>query len=127
MIHNTKELYDQMLATPDLCGKFELIGKTICWELFAGFAIEISIEPPATHFGIEKRLFKRFTVPITHWHPDEKDVFEEVCRIGLKGNVLVIRENLLVTSVIYMGKEENCPYLPKRKWAWGRITYLKAE
>lgn len=31
MVQNTKELYEKMLTTPDLCGKFELVDKTIFW------------------------------------------------------------------------------------------------
>ena len=126
MIQSTKELYEKMLVTPDLCGKFKLIDKTIFWDLFDGFIIRISIEPPATHFSIEKKLFWEFTDTVTHWHPEENEIFEEVCNIGLKGNVLVIRRNFFFDSVLYMGKEEVCPYSPKKKWSWGKIYYLKA-
>ena len=127
MVHNTKELYDKMIETPNLCGKFELVGKTIFWDLFDGFDIQISIEPPDTYFSIEKKLFWKITDQITHWHPNEENIYDEVCEIGLKGNVAVIRKNLLFTSVVYMGKEENCPFSPKKKWSWGKILYLKAK
>ena len=116
VVHNTKELYDKMLETPNLCGKFELVGKTIFWDLFDGFDIQISIEPPDTYFSIEKKLFWKITDPITHSHPDEEDIYDKICEIGSKGNVTVIRKNLLFTSVIYMGKEEDCPFSPKKKW-----------
>lgn len=127
MFQNTKELYDKMCSTPDLCGTFALVEKSIMWNLFDGYKVIISIEPPATHFSIEKKLFWKITDQITHWHPDENDIYREVCNIGLKGNVLVIRKTFLGDSVLYMGKEENCPYSPKNKWSWGKIYYLKAE
>ncbi len=127
MVHNTKELYEKMLETTGLCGTFKLVNKTIIWNLFEGFIIEISIEPPATHFSIEKKLFRNITDSITHWHPNEDDVYNEVCNIGLEGNVLVIRKNWFFDSVIYMGKEENCPYSQKKKWSWSKIYYLKAN
>jgi len=127
MVQNTKELYEKMLATPELCGKFELVDKTIFWDLFDGYNIQISIEPPATHFSIEKKLFWKITDTVTHWHPEQEDIYDEVCKIGLKGNVLVIRKNILFTSTIYMGKEELCPYSSKKKWSWGKVYYLKAK
>lgn len=127
MIQSTKELCEKMLETPDLCGKFELVDKTIFWDLFDGFVIRISIEPPETLFDIETMLFGVFPDYITHWHPDEDEIYDQVCHIGLKGSVLVLRRNFFGTSVLYMGKEEHCPYSPQRKRLWGKIYYLKAK
>ncbi len=127
MVQNTKDLYEKMLATPDLCGKFKLVDKTIFWDLFDGYDIQISIEPPATLFSIEKKLFWKITDSVIHWHPEQEDIYDEVCKIGLKGNVLIIRKNLLFSSAIYIGKEELSPYSSKKKWSWGRIYYLKAK
>lgn len=127
LIQNTKELYDKMCNTHDLCGTFKFTDKMIVWDLFEGYEIKISIEPPATHFSIEKKLFWKLTNQITHWHPDEEDIFEQVCNIGSKGNVVVIRKNLLFTSVVYMGREENCLFSSKSKWSWGKIYYLEAK
>lgn len=127
MIQSTKELYNKMLETSGICGKFELIDNTIFWNLFDGYEIQISIDPPDTYFGIAKKLFGKITDSIIHWHPNEEDVFQEVCAIGLKGHVLVIRKNLLCSSVVYMGKEGNSPYSIKKKLSWGKIYYLKAK
>lgn len=93
MVQNTKELYEKMLTTPDLCGKFELVDKTIFGDLFDGYDIQISIEPPATLLSIGRKLFWKITDMVTHWHPEQEDIYDEVCKIGLKGNVLVIRKN----------------------------------
>ena len=127
MIRSTKELYDKMLDTPDLCGKFELVDKTIFWDIFEGIDIKISIEPPDTLFDIETKLFGKIPDPITHWHPDEEEIYDQVCQVGLKGNVLVIRRNIFGVSILYMGKHENCAYSPQRKWSWGKIYYLEAK
>lgn len=77
--------------------------------------------------SIGRKLFWKITDMVTHWHPEQEDIYDEVCKIGLKGNVLVIRKNLFFTSTIYMGKEELCPYSSKKRWSWGRIYYLKAK
>ncbi len=126
MFQNTKELYEKMCNTPDLCGIFELKGETIHWSLFEGYNIQVAVDPRDNYFGIDKKI-GILSDPITHWHPETDEIYEEVCNIGLKGNVLVIRKNLLCTSVVYMGEEENCPYSAKKKWSWGKILYLKAK
>lgn len=123
----TKELFDMMQDTPELCGKFELVGETIFWDLCTGIDIEISIQPPSTYFGIGRRLFGKIPHTITHWHPECEEVYDEVLNIGSEGNVLVIRDNILFPSVLYAGKEEECPYLPTTKWRFGRILYSKAK
>ena len=127
MFQNTKELYEKMCNTPDLCGTFELEGETILWNLFEGYNIQISVDPRDNYFNIEKKSIGNLADQITHWHPEADEIYEEVCNIGLKGNVLVIRKNLFCTSVLYMGKEENCPYSSKKNWSWGKILYLKSK
>ncbi len=127
MVQSTKALYEKMCNTSDLCGKFEMIDNTIFWNLFEGLDIEIYIEPSDTYFAIDKKPFWLIPRPLVHWHPDEEDVYEQICNMGLKGNVLVIGKSLFGSGVLYMGKEENCPYSPKKKWLWGRRYYLKAE
>lgn len=126
MFQNTKDLYDKMRNTPNLCGQFNLVGDTILWNLFDGYIIRIALDPRDNYFSIEKRMLGKLTCEITHWHPALDEVFEEICNIGLKGNVLVIRKSWLWTSVLYMGMEEQCPYSSKKKWSWGKILYLKA-
>ena len=124
---NTEDLYNKILDTPLLCGRFELVEKTIFWNLYDGFEIEISIEPPDSCFEIQRRWLKNICIPLTHWHPDEDEVYSQVCNIGLKGNVLVIRENWFGVSILYMGDKEKCPYPADKKWSWGKIYYLLAK
>ena len=127
MFQNTKELYDKMRDTPDLCGTFELKGDIIHWNLFEGYNIQIAVDHRDNYFNIEKKLVGGLADQLTHWHPEADEIYEEVCNIGSRGNIIVIRKNLFWTSVLYMGKEENCPYSQKKKWSWGKILYLKAK
>ena len=64
---------------------------------------------------------------ITHWHPDSNEIYDEICRIGKRGNVLVIKKNLLGETVLYMGEKEKCPYNPKIKKFLSKIYYLEAK
>lgn len=125
--NTTKELYDMMLNTPNLCGKFELVDDTIFWYLFDGIEIEISIGRMDTYFGISRKKSGKIPDGIIHWHPDCEEIYNDVLNIGLEGNVLVIQKNILYVSVIYSGKEEECPYSPETKRRFGKIFYLKAK
>lgn len=42
---NTGELYKMMRQTPELCGRFELDGKKIRWDLYQGIRIELTADP----------------------------------------------------------------------------------
>lgn len=127
MLQNTKELYDRMRDTPGLCGTFEMKDDAIHWDLFEGYNIQLAVHPRDNYFNIEKKRLGGLVDQLTHWHPESDEIYEDVCSIGLKGNVLVIRKNPLFASVVYMGKEEYCPYSPERKRLWGKIHYLKAR
>lgn len=122
-----QELYNMILDNPNLNGVFKLVDNTIFWDLNNKISIEIGVDPRDCYFGINRFLFGKITDSITHWHPELNEIYEDVCNIGLKGNVLVIRKNILYTSVLYMGKEEECPYSPNKKWSFGRIYYIKGE
>jgi hypothetical protein len=52
---------------------------------------------------------------------------EELYTLGKKGNVLVLKNFLLGTAVFYMGEPEKYAFNPKKKWHWGKITYLKQK
>lgn len=119
---NGQELYELMLATEDLCGSFEVSGDTISWNLYDKIHIEISVAPQDCMFSIEKKL-----TGITHWHPTCYEIYDEVCKVGKRGNVLVMRSFLGGASVLYMGPKADCPYDEKKKWSWGRRYYLEAK
>ncbi len=127
MITSTKELYEKMCATTDLCGRYEVVGETIFWALYDGYSVRICVTPTDTCISIEKKSVGKITTEITHWHPDAEDIYEEVCNIGVKGNVLVIRKSWFSASVLFIGKADNCPYNQKTRWLWGKIYHLKAE
>lgn len=127
MFQNAKELYDKMRHTPNLCGKIQLDGEIIRWDLHMGYQIQISVDPRDTYFNIEQKPGGVKEDQITHWHPDPNEIFDQICNIGLRGNILVIRKNFLWSSVLYMGTEEGCPYSKTKKWSWGKLFYLQAN
>lgn len=119
-----QELYDKMKDNPDLAGEFVYAGYGIEWKVFEKYLVVVSDE----YIGIDRILFKRLTDPLTHWHPDDKEIYEDICRLGTKGNVTVIHKvlfGLLGTTIVYSGPASECQC--KRKWLFGKYIYLYAK
>ena len=56
---NSKELYEMMLQSPDLCGAFELLSDdgNIVWNLYDDIRIELGVDPHDCYLGVSKMLF----------------------------------------------------------------------
>ena len=123
---NNSQLYDMMLKTPDLCGKIEFDESFIHWQLNEDITLNIGVDPQDCYIGVEKKvgILKK---NITHWHPDISDIYKDICKIGKKGNVLVIRSFLGGATVLYYGSEELCPYPKEKKMFLGKYYYIVAE
>ena len=125
---NSQALYDRMLQTPDLCGDFKLVqNNKIEWHLYENYKIELGVDPRECYLGIAKLLFGKIESSITHWHPTNFEIYNEVCRIGKRGNVLVLRSSWFGTTVLYSGSKEDCPYSPDQKHLIGDFYYLEAS
>ncbi len=115
-------LYIQMKNNNNLAGTFEKIGNgTIMWHLFDGFTVTICQE----YIGFDRKLFGFVQDSFTHWHPEDNEIYDDICDIGTKGNVTVIHKSFLGESILYHGPKDNCKY--KRKWLFGRYYYFYAE
>lgn len=117
---NGLDLYSLMRATKDLCGNYELIGETIFWDLYDGF--NLHVDASDGYVSIHDK-----TRQITHWHPEPEDIYNEVCKIGKRGNVMVIHVFCGFGGVCYMGPKENCPYKKQESNRFGTYFYLEAE
>jgi hypothetical protein len=117
---NGQELYGLMQSVDDLCGNYELRNDIIYWDLYDKIHLEIGVDEHESMISVEGKV-----LGITHWHPNNFEVFHDVCAIGKRGNVMVIRTILGCGGVLYMGKKEDCPY--REKSIFGRFYYLEAK
>lgn len=126
---NSKELYEMMLQTPDLCGVFELTenNERIVWNLHENIRIEIEVDPRDCYFGVSRLLFGKVESGITHWHPTIFEIYDDVCNIGKRGNVMVLRATLSSGALMYSGSKADCPYSPDKKYLFGQYFYLEAK
>lgn len=125
---STEQLYGMMLKNSDLCGKFELDDKKefITWDLCDNYRIMLSVTEEDGYFAVCKPT-RGGLREITHWHPENYEIYEDVCRIGTRGNIAVIRTYLTGSSLIYAGHREECPYQQGKKRLFGKYYYIETR
>ena len=126
---STEELYGMMLETPDLCGRFELdkSAGSITWNLSENIVIEIGVDPPECYIGINKSHGGKVGGEITHLHPSVFEIYDEICKIGRRGNVTVLRASPVGSALLYAGRKDVCPYPREKKLLLGKYYYLEAR
>ncbi len=126
---SAEDLYGMMRKTPDLCGAFELTEdqQGIRWRVREDIQITLGVDPRDCYVGVEKLLFGKIESGITHWHPTEYEIYDEVCKIGKRGNVLVLRQRAGSGAVLYSGSKAECPYQPNKKILFGKYYYIEAK
>ena len=126
---SSADLYDMMCATPDLCGEFDLTEdmQGIRWRIREDIQITLGVDPHDCYIGVDKLLFGKIESGITHWHPTEYEIYDEVCKIGKRGNVLVLRQGAGSGAVLYSGSRDECPYKPDQKVFLGKYYYIEAK
>ncbi len=126
---STEELYGMMLETPDLCGRFELdkSAGSITWNLSENIVIEIGVDSPECYIGINKSHGGKVGGEITHLHPSVFEIYDEICKIGKRGNVTVLRASPGGSALLYAGREDVCPYPREKKLLLGKYYYLEAR
>ena len=122
----TKELFEQLLEMPDLHSVPELDGEILIWKLYNNAYVRAYCDSYDTCIEI---IGTSFTCSSTHWHPDEDDMLDELYLLGKKGNILVLKSFLMGmgTGVFYLGEPEKYRFNKKRKWHWGKLTYLEQK
>ena len=124
-----EQLYAMMRDTPDLCGEFELTedGEGIRWRVREDMQITLGVGPYEGYIGVERLLLGKIGSEITHWHPSAFERYDEVCEIGKRGNVLVLRQRAGSGAVLYSGRRDECPYKPDQKVLFGKYYYIEAK
>ena len=126
---SAEDLYGMMRDTPDLCGEFDLTedGQGIRWRIREDIQITLGVDPHDCYIGVEKLLLGKIESGITHWHPTEYEIYDEVCEIGKRSNVLVLRARAGSGAVLYSGSRDECPYKPDQKVLFGKYYYIEAK
>ena len=125
----TKELYDAIICKPDLHSQPVLHDNILVWHLYKSAYVQAFCHDGDTSIDIIGNSI--FSGSIMHWHPNEDDMISELYALGKKGNMLVLKKTLLITSTFYSGPSENFPltertslHFGKKKWDGGQLVYL---
>lgn len=125
---DAEQLYEMMRQTPELCGNFELEKNAVLWRLYQNMVIRLYVDPRDCCVDVMRKIgHRKAEYSVTHWHPESHEMYDTVCRIGKRGNVMVIRSCLAVTGVLYIGKKEDCPYSPYKRYWFKKMMYLEAK
>ena len=123
-------LLEKLKQNPDLCGSFSIDSHgLIRWDLYEEYSYMIDVRGGDGYIDLFNR--KKTHCDITHWHPDPDDMYEELCRIGTRGHIIVVRSLhiglLCGASVRYIGPEDDCPRRDKRMGLFSKSLILKAQ
>ncbi len=128
----TKELYDAIICKPDLHSLPELYDNILVWHLYKNAYVQAFCNDGDTSIDIIGDSV--WSGSLMHWHPDEKDMIDELYRLGKKGNLLVLKKSLLGTSVFYADAAESFSpadrsalHFGKKKWDGGRLVYFEQK
>ena len=72
----TKELYEKLIQMPDLHSTPELDGEILIWKLYENAYVRAYCDSYDTCIDIISNSI--LVGSLTHWHPDEDDMFEEL-------------------------------------------------
>lgn len=120
----TKDLCEMMLLNKNLGGEYKLVNEEIIVWTFDEVMYEIAIDEKEGYFRVLKN--NKFKLEITHWHPDEFEIYDDICKIGEKGNVLIIKTFLGSAYILYMGPKEKCNFKINKKSLY-KIYYFESE
>lgn len=126
----TKELYDALVIKPDLHSIPQLYDTVLEWHLYKNAYVQAYCDDGDTSIEIISNSL--FCGSIMHWHPEEEDMVDTLYALGKKGNLLVLKKMLLMTSIFYSGPSESFPlvgrtplHFGKKKWDGGQLVYLE--
>jgi hypothetical protein len=110
---------------PDLHSKPELDGEILIWKLYENAYVRAYCDSYDTCIDIIGTSI--LVGSLTHWHPDEDDILNELYSLGKKGNIIVIQNSLLFKGVFYKGSPNEYRFDKNKKWHWGKLTYLEQK
>lgn len=119
----TKDIYDALIKMPNLHSIPELDNEILTWKLYKNVYVQAYCDSYDTCIDI----ISISKGSLTHWHPDEDDMLEELYVLGKKGNILVIKKFLLGNGIFYKGEPEKYPFAKGKKWHWGKLTYIEQK
>lgn len=122
---NTQELYKMIINTSGLHSMPVIDNNILIWDLFEKATVRAYIDSYDTCIAIISKSVPK--VYYCHWHPEKDEMYDELCKLGTQGNIIVFRKLIFGTQVYYLGSTDAYHFSPIKKWHWGKLTYLKQK
>ena len=129
----TLDLYNIMIQNTELCGSYEITVDeegygSVFWTLGdAYFELCVGHGQGYINVSVDGLLHGKVRKDITHWHPEPNEIYDEVIKIGKRGNITVVCSYWGGGALLYSGEKGECPYLPPKKHLLRKYYYIKAE
>lgn len=122
---STKEIYNELLKISDLHSVPEMNGEILIWRLYKNAYIKAYCD--GYDSCIEIISDSPWKGQLTHWHPEEDEIFNYLYTLGKKGNILVLKKVLSHYDIIYIGEPDKYHLNKNQKWQWGKLIYLEQK
>ncbi len=125
-LKNTRGLYEKIIKMPDLHSMPELDGEILIWKLYKNAYVRAYCDDRDACIDIISN--SAFVGSLTHWHPDEEDMLDDLYSLGKKGNILAFNNTYFIgKDIFYIGEPDKYRFDEKKKWYWGKLIYLKQK
>lgn len=122
----TKELFEKLIQMPNLHSKPELDGDILIWKLYKNAYVRAYCDRYGACIDIISN--SDFIGSLTHWHPEEDEILNQLYSLGKKGNILAFNNSYFIrTSIFYIGEPSKYRFDKTKKWYWGKLIYLEQK
>ena len=119
--NSIQELHDTLIQMPDLHSTPTFNGNVLYWNLFKDAYIRAYCNEK--DFYIEIVGVALSNSGSVRWLTDKNSMLQELYSLGKKGNMCVIKKNLLGSCVFYIGNPLQYPLSDRRTWDFGKKKY----
>lgn len=127
-----KELYDELMENTELHSAPELYDNVLIWHLYKDAYIQAVCDAGNTKVEIVSHSLLQGT--LIHWYPEEGKLMGQLCALGKRGNLLVLKKSLFETGIFFLGPPEKFPVSEKQPFHFGkklkddfRLIYLEQK
>ncbi len=118
----SQELYNMLISADGLHSVPKLNNDVLTWELYNNATVKASISETDTMIDI---VYKNNSY--MHWHPNIEDMYEILCNLGKRGNILVLHKSFLGVKIYYSGNPDKYSFGKYKTWHWGKLLYLEQK
>lgn len=120
-----QDVYNKLLNNTDLHSVPELDGEILIWKLYKDAYIRAYCDD--YDFFIEINSDSPLSGELTHWHPEEDEICNQLYTLGKKGNILVLKKVHSDYDIEYLGEADKYCFNKHKKLTQSKLIYLEQK